>query len=162
MMLDYLTGFHDILSSRVNMSQNWELAGYQPYIFVAFHRFFATTTRQRVEWPRKDYEAYVAQKTNDNILQLMQKGLAPKAKLSWNIRNTAMELVSPLLRIMSPELRPVNVQLMKAEERRTLKRLINVMVTLGLNFKQEKVGPEDRMQAGQISTDGNWVFRLEP
>lgn len=161
-LLDYLTGFHDVISNRTGVTHTWELGGYLPYIFIAFHRFFATTHRARVEWPKADYEAYVATKTNDNVLQLMQKGLGPKAKLTWNIRNTALELTSPLLRIMSPELRPVNVQLMKAEERRTLKRLINLMVGLGLDFKQEKTAPEDRLQAGQISSDGNWVFRLEP
>lgn len=163
MLLDYLTDFHDVISGRVGLMSNWELQGYMPYVFVAFHRFFATTNRTRAEWPRKDYEAYMATKTNENILQLMQKGLAPKAKPTWNLRNTALELVSPLLRIMSPELRPVSVQLMKPEEKKTLKRLINIMVTFGLDFKQEKVGPEDRStQAGHISTDGSWVFRLEP
>ncbi|KAI9028470.1 hypothetical protein DFJ74DRAFT_658916 [Hyaloraphidium curvatum] len=161
-LLDFLTGFHDVVSNRVNTSQNWELGGYLSYIFVAFHRFFATTNRTRIEWPRKDYEAFVATKTNDSILQLMQKGLSAKARMSWNVRNVALELASPVLRIMSPELRPVNVQLMKAEERRTLKRLIGLMVGLGLGFKQEKTTPEDRLQAGQISGDGNWVFRLEP
>lgn len=161
-LLDYITGFHDVLSQRVNLSMNWELAGYMPYVFSVFHQLFAATNRLRVEWPRKDYEAYVATKMNENILQLMQKGLAPKARLSWNIKNVAMELVSPLVRIMSPELRPVNVQLMKSEERRTLKKLINIMISLGLLFKQEKAQIEDRKQAGQISSDGNWIFCLEP
>lgn len=64
--------------------------------------------------------------------------------------NFATELLSPLLRILSPFLRPVNKQLIKPEEREVLQRLVDVMIHFQLTFVQEK------------TEDGQFVYRLEP
>jgi len=58
---------------------------------------------------------------------------------------------APLLnRIISPPLRPVNRQIIRAEERTVLSRLVSIMIALDLQFVLER------------NEDGQLVYRLEP
>lgn len=55
-----------------------------------------------------------------------------------------------LMRIISPPLKPVNANIVKAEERAVLTRLVELMIPLGLKFWQDK------------TEDGQPMMRLEP
>ena len=48
--------FFDQLNTRVSTNFEYEVGGYMAYALVAFHRFFAGSVRQKIEYPRKDYE----------------------------------------------------------------------------------------------------------
>lgn len=49
--------FYDQLNARVSSNFEYEVGGYIAYALVNFHRFFAGSVRQKIEYPRKDYEA---------------------------------------------------------------------------------------------------------
>ncbi|KFH68850.1 hypothetical protein MVEG_05654 [Podila verticillata NRRL 6337] len=142
--------FYDQLNTRVTANFEYEVGGYIAYSLVNFHRFFAGSVRQKIEYPRKDYESFVAHKANESILQGMMLNLPVKVQRYFRKTNFATELLSPLLRILSPFLRPVNKQLIKPEEREVLQRLVDVMIHFQLTFVQEK------------TEDGQFVYRLEP
>ncbi|KAF9962640.1 hypothetical protein BGZ72_000060 [Mortierella alpina] len=142
--------FYDQLNARVSSNFEYEVGGYIAYALVNFHRFFAGSVRQKIEYPRKDYESFVAHKANESILQGMTLNLPPKAQRHFRKNNFATELLSPFLRILSPHLRPVNKQLIKPEERAVLTRLVDIMIQFQLTFVQEK------------TEDGQFLYRLEP
>lgn len=48
--------FYDQLNTRVTANFEYEVGGYIAYTLVNFHRFFAGSVRQKIEYPRKDYE----------------------------------------------------------------------------------------------------------
>ncbi|KAI7825988.1 P-loop containing nucleoside triphosphate hydrolase protein [Gamsiella multidivaricata] len=142
--------FYDQLNSRITSNFEYEVGGYLPYALVNFHRLFAGSVRQKIEYPRKDYESFVAHKANESILQGMALNLPAKAQRHFRKSNFAAELLSPFLRILSPFLRPVNKQLIKPEERAVLMRLVDIMIHFQLTFVQEK------------TEDGQFLYRLEP
>lgn len=51
--------FYDQLNSKITSNFEYEVGGYMPYVLVNFHRFFAGSVRQKIEYPRKDYEVYL-------------------------------------------------------------------------------------------------------
>ncbi|KAG0222039.1 hypothetical protein BGX31_009398 [Mortierella sp. GBA43] len=142
--------FYDQLNGKVSSNFEYEVGGYIAYALVNFHRFFAGSVRQKIEYPRKDYESFVAHKANESILQGMALNLPAKAQRYFRKSNFVTELLSPFLRILSPSLRPVNKQLIKPEERVVLMRLVEIMIHYQLTFVQEK------------TEDGQFVYRLEP
>ncbi|KAG0282220.1 hypothetical protein BGZ96_000726 [Linnemannia gamsii] len=142
--------FYDQLNYKVSANFEYEVGGYMAYALASFHRFFAGSVRQKIEYPRKDYESFVAHKANESILQGMALNLPVKIQRHFRKSNFATELLSPFLRILSPFLRPVNKQLIKADEREVLKRLVDVMIHFQLTFVQEK------------TEDGQFLYRLEP
>lgn len=48
--------FYDQLNTKLTANFEYEVGGYVAYTLVNFHRFFAGSVRQKIEYPRKDYE----------------------------------------------------------------------------------------------------------
>ena len=48
--------FYDQLNFKVSSNFEYEVGGYMAYALACFHRFFAGSVRQKIEYPRKDYE----------------------------------------------------------------------------------------------------------
>lgn len=53
--------FYDQLNTKVTANFEYEVGGYIAYALVNFHRFFAGSVRQKIEYPRKDYEVRPSQ-----------------------------------------------------------------------------------------------------
>ncbi len=60
------------------------------------------------------------------------------------------ELLPLLNRILNPEIRPVNSQLVKKEEKDVLTKLVGLMIRMKLGFVQDK------------NEDGQLTYKLEP
>ncbi|KND04421.1 uncharacterized protein SPPG_00150 [Spizellomyces punctatus DAOM BR117] len=148
--LDWLA-FYDRIQYTAHAKHIMEVGGYLPYAIINFHRFFASAKRLRLEYPRAEVATALAKQSNQNILINLQTGMPPIARRTWNrVAVIMVELVSYLLRILSPEMRPVNIQLLKPSERQDLIRLVDVMVGLGIRFRQQK------------GEDGYYGFLLDP
>lgn len=48
--------FYDQLNFKVSANFEYEVGGYMAYALANYHRFFAGSVRQKIEYPRKDYE----------------------------------------------------------------------------------------------------------
>ncbi|CDS02957.1 hypothetical protein LRAMOSA00359 [Lichtheimia ramosa] len=144
--------FYDLLDHRTNVLHDYSFFGYLPYPITNFHRFFSgsTTQEHRVEYPKVDYEVSVAKKSYQNLLDAFLAGIHPLRRRALDRDIATLDLIPRLLRIISPDLRPVNKQLIKPTEKEKLTRVINAMVEYGLTFVQEK------------NSDGQFVYRLEP
>ncbi|KAI8369318.1 P-loop containing nucleoside triphosphate hydrolase protein [Radiomyces spectabilis] len=144
--------FYDHVHHRTNDKHEYGFYGYLPLPIVNFHRFFAGSVSQehRVEYPRVDYEVFATKNQYENLISIFLAGIPPASRRFFNKDMVANELIPRLLRIVSPEVRPVNKQLIKPEEKATLARLVEVMIEFGLTFLQEKLD------------DGQFVYKLEP
>ncbi|KAI8089045.1 uncharacterized protein BX664DRAFT_126288 [Halteromyces radiatus] len=144
--------FYDHLSHRANDLHDYSVYGYMSYALVNFHRFFAGSVVQehRMEYPKVDYEVFAKKKSYDNLIHIFVSGIHPSQRRFLPRDQLVLNVVPRLLRIISPELRPVNKHLIKPQEKETLARLVNVMLEYGMTFTQH------RTEEGQFS------YTLEP
>ncbi|KAI8084232.1 P-loop containing nucleoside triphosphate hydrolase protein [Gilbertella persicaria] len=144
--------FYDQVNYRTNEKHEYDLYKYLPYPIVNFHRFFAGTTSQehRVEYPRVEYEVFSTKKSYENLIAIFLAGIHPQKRRNLTKEMIVQELVPLLLHVISPDLKPVNQQLIKPSEKAKLMRLVDIMIEFGLSFVQEK------------NEEGQFIFKLEP
>ncbi|KAJ1565258.1 hypothetical protein HK096_003776, partial [Nowakowskiella sp. JEL0078] len=150
--LDWIC-FYDSIDKRVNGSDHqYEVLQYMSYPIVAFHQLFASGRRpDQIQFPKSDYENYIISKENSQILNTFGSSLDVVARRNWtNPSLLTTELIPCLFQIISPEIRSVNIQLIKPHEKIVLKRLVEVMTVFGLSFLQSK------------TDTGNYKYTLEP
>ncbi|KAH7327930.1 hypothetical protein B0I35DRAFT_416078 [Stachybotrys elegans] len=180
--------FHDLCQSRLYASQEWELAPYLSQPVLACHDLFASPKRHYVgmgfdkRWggdaeddggppmpfsgPRADYQAFEAEKQTRAQLQAMQSQLTPSLMRSFrSAEDVAVEFLPYLVRIVSPDVKPVVVggsqgstaSVRKESERAMVKRAAAALAEVGISLHKGKIETET------ISSRGpEWVYRLEP
>ncbi|KAA1469409.1 hypothetical protein DENSPDRAFT_796002 [Dentipellis sp. KUC8613] len=148
---------YDVLSGAMRAEREYALLPYLSYMLVPFYPLFQERGGARVERPKADWEAYTQMRTNEEVYKSLARAVRTgNGRTTGNYRSLVSEPVlhlefAPFLnRIISPPLRPVNSQVIRAEEKALLKRLVDIMVSLELRFVQEK------------AEDGQLVYRLDP
>ncbi|KAI0466409.1 hypothetical protein F4859DRAFT_299833 [Xylaria cf. heliscus] len=180
--------FHDLCSSRLFGSQDWELAPYVSQPILACHHFFASPIRRSNggydrKWgdngdeegpvlpfsgPRADFAARESEKENRSMLQALQAQLPPTLMRSFrSAEDVSAEFLPYLVRMISPDVKPVVVG-GSGDMRGTAsvrKETEKIMVQRAANVLAE-VGIE--LQRGKIEDDSpfsrgpQWVYRMEP
>ncbi|KZT55103.1 P-loop containing nucleoside triphosphate hydrolase protein [Calocera cornea HHB12733] len=128
----------------------WALREYRSYFVVAFSPIFSNPGNPKAEFPQADYEAYLTAKANEEIYSSFAKQLSAEVKKSFPQELFPTELLPLLNRIISPSLKTVNNQVVKAEERAVLDKLVQLMADMNMRFVQEK------------TEEGQLVYRLDP
>ncbi|KAI9103113.1 hypothetical protein DFS34DRAFT_691661 [Phlyctochytrium arcticum] len=148
--LDWLA-FYDRVEHKYGGSNEGGAGGYGTYAIISFYRLFASSNKVYLEWPRAEVMANLERQANHNLVTNLLIGMPPVTRQQYRDVHTCMiELISYLLRIISPELRAVNIHLLKPAEKESLARVVEVMVGLGVRFHQEK------------GEDGRYRFVLDP
>lgn len=180
--------FHDICSSRLFGSQDWELAPYVSQPILACHHLFASPIRHAngrydKKWgdngddeapvlpfsgPRADFAARESEKENRFLLQALQAQLPPTLIRSFrSAEDVSTEFLPYLVRMISPDVKPVVVG-GSGDMRGTAsvrKETEKIMVQRAASILAE-VGIE--LQRGKIENDSpfsrgpQWVYRMEP
>jgi len=171
--------FYDYINLNISKFAHFELSEYAIYPIISFYRYFASASLRSafplapyqqnpdrnaglpnrfrkpqpiIEYPRHDYEAFMAQSKNINILNQFISGINPQLQYNgWTYDEVVTGLVSYLLRITDPNIKTSNVLLLKPDDRKKLTTLVEIMVSFGLTCVQEKV-PDS----------SNYIYRLEP
>jgi chromosome transmission fidelity protein 18 len=172
--------FHDMISSKVFSNQDWELNPYLSQSILAFHHLFASATsssnKRKLDddndeeeehpfsGPRADFAAFEALKQNKSTLVGFQSTFsAPLMTLFRSVDCVATDLVPNLVRMLSPDVKPVvvrssdqsNVASVRKESEKSLVRsAVKVMSGLRVTFERVRVGNE--------SSHSGWVYRMEP
>ncbi|KAL4974248.1 hypothetical protein BDW66DRAFT_140377 [Aspergillus desertorum] len=174
--------FHDSISSRIYSAHDWELGAYLSQATSAFHLLFATTQGQAqpqyreideeeeeeahpFSGPRADYAAFEAAKQNQAILSTFQSSFsAPLLRLFRSHSNLATELIPNVVRMLSPDIKPVVVRgseqksvasVRKESERALVQSAVRVMTGLGVTFEKVRIENEG-------GGHGGWAYRMEP
>lgn len=144
---------YDALSSSMFADGDFALVSYLPFSLVPFYPLFQARNSERIERNYSDWEHHQLTKSNEEIYgsfarclrnaTLRQEGGAYRHLVSTPILQ--VEFTPFINRIISPPLRPVNSQVIRAEERQLLARLVEIMAALELRFIQ------DRGEDGQLS-----------
>ncbi|KAI1264236.1 hypothetical protein F5Y18DRAFT_391503 [Xylariaceae sp. FL1019] len=180
--------FHDLCSSRIFGSQEWELGPYLSQPILACHHLFASPIRRAnlgfdKRWgnngeeeapplpfsgPRADFAARESLKENRSMLQALQAQLPPTLMRSFrSAEDVSAEFLPYLIRMISPDVKPVVVG-GSGDSRGTAsvrKDTEKVMVQRAANVLAE-VGIE--LQRGKIESESafsrgpQWVYRMEP
>ena len=143
--------FYDQLQKQVYQNQAFQLMQYLAYPIVQFHALFATSKKMVLEFPRADYKSRTTQKQVGTVCDATRANMQGSNQVAWFSRSLYITELCPfLIQIIAPELRPVNVQMMKPGEIDVFMRLVEVMHGFGLKLVQEKV------------SSGGFLFRVEP
>ncbi|CAO1622886.1 unnamed protein product [Jaminaea pallidilutea] len=128
----------------------FDLMGYVPWSFVKWHTLFANTVNALPEWPKVDYEHRLKRTAFDEISLDLVAALPPTLRCQFQREHVVTELGPTLMRMLTPDLKPVNAQMVKTADRQTMEQLVRIMLHFGLEFVQDK------------TEEGHLIYRLEP
>lgn len=128
----------------------FELLGFVPWAFVAWHMLFANVANPIPEYPpREDYERHLQLTATlelvDTLCGCLPASLAP----FYSRRTVACELAPALVRILSPDLK-VSTPVPTRETKAALDALVDTMLMLQLSFEP------DRDEHGVV------MYRIQP
>ncbi|KAK4696986.1 chromosome transmission fidelity protein 18, partial [Phenoliferia sp. Uapishka_3] len=147
--LDWLF-FWERLERKTKSEGDHALFPYIPFAFPAFHHLFATHTAKKLEFTKADYESHLQHAAHREILESFHLYLPHHVKFHFTASTIATELIPQLNRILAPDLKPVNSQLIKSEERAVMLKLVNTMITMRLSYVPTK------------NEEGQPTYKLDP
>ncbi|XP_062243769.1 chromosome transmission fidelity protein 18 homolog [Platichthys flesus] len=147
--LDWLS-FSDRLNQQILHNQNFSLMRYLPFLSVTFHFLFANTHVPRISYPHSQYEATTRLLASRNALSSMLADIPPSIRTRISHLSLSLDILTLLLNIISPKLRPVNPQLFSSREKEQMRELINTMLAYNLSYRQDR------------TPEGQYTYVLEP
>ncbi|XP_026115555.1 chromosome transmission fidelity protein 18 homolog [Carassius auratus] len=147
--LDWLC-FSDLLNECVLHGQNYSLMRYYPFLPAAFHQLFAANSVPRINYPHSHYEAFTKTQHTKNALLAMLNEIPPAVQSRISMSCLCLDILSLLLELISPKLRPVNPQLYSTREKQQLYDLIDTMINYNLTYRQDR------------TPEGQYTYVLEP
>ncbi|XP_028395275.1 chromosome transmission fidelity protein 18 homolog isoform X2 [Dendronephthya gigantea] len=142
--------FTDLVSQSLLQQQNFILMRYQPFLSVAFHMLFAAPSQRKLSYPSVGYENTLKETKNRNVVSSMLSEVSPQLRGNLDLRTITAELLPLLLHIITPTLRPVNMQLFSPSEKQQLTDLIKTMISYNLTYHQER------------NIEGQYSYALDP
>ncbi|KAJ3576874.1 hypothetical protein NP233_g105 [Leucocoprinus birnbaumii] len=149
---------YDALSSSMFTDGEFALLPYLPFTLVPFYPLFQARNVERIERNYSDWEHHQLTKSNEEIYlsfarclrnaTLRQEGGAYRHLVSTPILQ--LEFTPFINRIISPPLRPVNSQVIRAEERHLLARL-DGQLSYGLDPPIDVFVTYDGKRAGDMA-----------
>ncbi|TPX12036.1 uncharacterized protein E0L32_007339 [Thyridium curvatum] len=184
--------FHDTCTHRIYSNQEWELGQYFSQPVLACHHLFASPHRHvptagyDKKWgaeaedenaappmpftgARADFEAREAEKHNRAMLQTIQAQLSPTLSRSFRSpEHVATDLIPYLLRLVSPDVKPVVVggsdkgasvaSVRREGEKAMVKRAAEVLADVGIALQRGKIEEANP----SVVSRTQWVYRMDP
>ncbi|MEQ2231470.1 hypothetical protein ILYODFUR_000733 [Ilyodon furcidens] len=147
--LDWLT-FSDRLNQVILHGQNFSLMKYLPFLSVAFHFLFAHPHVPRISYPHSHHEASSHLLSSRNALSTMLADIPASIRSRIGQLSLTLDILTLLLDIICPKLRPVNPQLFSSREKDQMRELIDTMLAYNLSYRQDR------------TPEGQYTYVLEP
>ncbi|KAK0140829.1 Chromosome transmission fidelity protein 18 [Merluccius polli] len=142
--------FSDQLNHVIMHGQNFSLMRYLPFLSVTFHFLFAHAHVPRLSYPHSQHEATTRLQGNRNALSTMLAEIPPSVRSRISELSLTADILTLLLDIICPKLRPVNPQLFSTREKEQMRELINTMLAYNLSYRQDR------------TPEGQYIYVLEP
>ena len=152
--------FGQSITSRAWSHGNFELLAFMPWSFVCWHLLFAHVGNALPEYPKVDYENHLKTSAFNEIATQIVANLPANVRSQFNRHSVITELGPALMRILTPDLRPINNQLSRAEDKQAFASLVSIMTSLNIHFVQDKISQEEAAATGQSA--GQLVYKLDP
>ncbi|KAK2817274.1 hypothetical protein Q5P01_025465 [Channa striata] len=147
--LDWLA-FSDRLNKVMLQGQNFSVMKYLPFLSVSFHFLFAHTHVPRISYPHSQHEAMSRLLSNKNALSTMLHDIPACIRMRISQLSLTLDILTLLLNIICPKLRPVNPQLFSSREKEQMRELIDTMLAYNLCYRQDR------------TPEGPYTYVLEP
>ncbi|XP_061129460.1 chromosome transmission fidelity protein 18 homolog isoform X3 [Syngnathus typhle] len=147
--LDWMV-FSDRLNRVILHGQNFTLMKYLPFLSVAYHFLFAHPHVPRISYPHSHQEASTLLQSSRNALSTMLSDVPARIKTRISHLNLTLDILTLLLDIICPKLRPVNPQLFSCREKEQMSELIDTMLAYNLSYRQDR------------TPEGQYTYILEP
>lgn len=148
--LEWMTHF-DLLHKEALHSQTWSLMGHFAYPLVAMHLLFATSNKQRVNFPTQRTDANAKLLRSENVLASMVGEMSPVSRVFSSNTVLVREMLPAILSVVQPTLRPVNTHLFSAREKAELANVVNIHIAFNITYQQER-----SLETGQ------YEYRMDP
>ncbi|GFR79244.1 chromosome transmission fidelity protein 18-like protein [Elysia marginata] len=142
--------FADCLNHYIASNQDYSVLKFSSFLPVTFHFLYAAYNPSRVQFPHGQFEAKQKHQKTINLLTSLLCDMTPITQKFTNSTNLTLDLLSPMLDILQPTLRPVNTQLYSSKEKEELSNVVNIMIAYNMTYHQEK------------SPEGQYVYALDP
>jgi chromosome transmission fidelity protein 18 len=131
--------FYDIAVKQIFSQQHQEMYQYLPYCVTSFHRLFSTSKPLNLEYPRMGFNAEQDKKQIYGAAVDLWTGMSINNQSRYQSHSyNIMELAPYLLSIISPDLKPTNLQLLRPHEKKMLERVVELFIGFGLNLETQK------------------------
>ncbi|XP_061536330.1 chromosome transmission fidelity protein 18 homolog isoform X1 [Phycodurus eques] len=147
--LDWMS-FSDRLNQVILHRQSFTLMKYLPFLSVAYHFLFAHPHVPRINYPHSQHEATSNLQSSRNALSTMLSDIPASIRTRISHLNLTLDILTLLLDIICPKLRPVNPQLFSRREKEQMCELINTMLAYNLSYRQDR------------TPEGQYAYILEP
>ncbi|XP_076584393.1 chromosome transmission fidelity protein 18 homolog [Chaetodon auriga] len=147
--LDWLS-FSDRLNQVMLHGQNFSLMRYLPFLPITFHFLFAHTHVPRIIYPHSQHEASSQLLSSRNALSTMLADIPACIRTRISTLSLTLDMLTLLLDIICPKLRPVNPQLFSSREKEQMRELIDTMLAYNLSYRQDR------------TPEGQYTYVLEP
>ncbi|XP_071387570.1 chromosome transmission fidelity protein 18 homolog [Centroberyx affinis] len=147
--LDWLS-FSDRLNHVILHGQNFTLMRYLPFLSITFHFLFAHTHVPRINYPHSQHEASSRLHGSKNALCTMLADIPACVRSRISLLSLTIDILTLLLDIICPKLRPVNPQLFSSREKQQMRELIDTMLAYNLSYRQDR------------TPEGQYTYILEP
>ncbi|XP_053709042.1 chromosome transmission fidelity protein 18 homolog [Synchiropus splendidus] len=147
--LDWMA-FTDRLNNVILHGQNFSLMRYLPFLSVSFHFLFAHTSVPRISYPHSHHEASSRLLSSNNALLTLLADIPPSIRSRVGRHHLTLDVLTLLLDIICPKLRPVNPQLFSSREKEQMRELIDTMLAYNLSYRQDR------------TPEGQYTYVLEP
>eukprot|EP00039_Didymoeca_costata_P029228 m.23738 g.23738 ORF g.23738 m.23738 type:complete len:922 (-) comp7536_c0_seq1:1909-4674(-) len=133
------TVFADVVNSHIQKTQNYALMAYSPYVGASFYHEYCTTEKQYLKHPKRFWEVQQQLVASSSTISTMLEDTSPNLRHMLSPNIVVLDLLSPLLEMLSPTIRPVAKPLLSTHERVTLQKVIETMDAYNITFKQVRV-----------------------
>ncbi|KAG7237097.1 hypothetical protein INR49_032847 [Caranx melampygus] len=147
--LDWLS-LSDRLNHVIMHNQNFSLMKYLPFLSVTFHFLFANTHVPRITYPHSQHDATSRLLSSRNALASMLADIPACIRTRISQLSLTLDVLTLLLDIICPKLRPVNPQLFSTREKEQMRELIDTMLAYNLSYRQDR------------TPEGQYTYMLEP
>lgn len=147
--LDWFS-FSDRVNHVIMHGQNFTLMRYLPFLSVTFHFLFAHAHVPRISYPHSQQEASSRLLSSKNALTTMLADIPACIRSRISHHCLSLDMLTLLLDIICPKLRPVNPQLFSSREKQQMRELIDTMLAYNLSYRQDR------------TAEGQYTYVLEP
>ncbi|KAH9505293.1 Chromosome transmission fidelity protein 18 [Bulinus truncatus] len=142
--------YADICNQYIARSQDYSVMKYTVFVPIVFHFLYASYSPLRIQFPHSQYDASQKLMKTMNLLTTLISDMTPMARKFNNAQTIVLDLLTPLLEILQPTLRPVNTQLYSNREKEELSNVVKIMMAYNMTYRQEK------------TQDGQYIYALDP
>ncbi|XP_059476383.1 chromosome transmission fidelity protein 18 homolog isoform X1 [Neocloeon triangulifer] len=142
--------YFDFFNTLIKQQQNYAVMCYLPYCFITWHLLYAGLAWPKINFPSKHIEVKNKSVQNVATLASLMKGMEPSIRSGIKGIELMCDTLPLMLHIILPNLKAVNAQLLSADEKKELQRVVDIFIGYSLSFIQER------------TANGEMLYRLEP